>query len=72
MKKVLPALIAVLMALPLLPGCANRDPYQDPMYTLQRNLQHRNERWNNAMERTYMRNQARDQRYNSWFNAVME
>jgi outer membrane lipoprotein SlyB len=64
-------LLAALTAV-VLSGCANRDPYQDPMYTLQRDLYHRNQKWDQAMERTYMRNQARDQRYNSWFNAVME
>ncbi len=53
-------------------GCANNDPYQDPMYTLQRDLRHRNEKWDQAMDRQYMRNQARDERYESWFNAVME
>lgn len=53
-------------------GCANQDPYQDPMYTLQRDLYHRNQRWDTAMNRKYLRNQARDDRYESWFNAVME
>lgn len=55
-----------------LSGCANKDPYQDPTYTLQRNLYDRNQKWDQAMERKYMRNQARDQRYDAWFNAVME
>lgn len=53
-------------------GCANNDPYQDPTYTLQRDLRHRNEKWDQAMDRQYMRNQARDERYEAWFNAVME
>jgi hypothetical protein len=63
-------LLAALVAATV--GCANQDPYQDPMYTLQRDLYHRNQKWDTAMQRTYMRNQARDQRYDSWFNAVME
>jgi hypothetical protein len=66
------ALLLTALAAVVLSGCANRDPYQDPMYTLQRDLYHRNQKWDRAMERSYMRNQARDQRYNSWFNAVME
>jgi hypothetical protein len=53
-------------------GCANRDPYQDPTYTLQRDLYHRNQKWDRTMNNVYLRNQARDQRYDSWFNAVME
>lgn len=53
-------------------GCANRDPYQDPTYTLQRDLYHRNQKWDQTMNNVYLRNQARDQRYDSWFNAVME
>jgi outer membrane lipoprotein SlyB len=65
-------LLLAALAAAVVSGCANRDPYEDSMYTLQRNLQHRNERWDRAMERTYLRNQARDERYNSWFNAIME
>ena len=42
------------------------------MYTLQRDLYHRNQRWDTAMNRKYLRNEARDDRYESWFNAVME
>lgn len=42
------------------------------MYTLQRDLYHRNQKWDQAMQRAYLRNQARDQRYDAWFNAVME
>jgi len=66
------ALLLAAVAAAALCGCANQDPYQDPMYTLQRDLYHRNQKWDTAMQRTYMRNQARDQRYDSWFNAVME
>lgn len=53
-------------------GCANQDPYQDPTYALQRDLYHRNQKWDQAMNDVYLRNQARDQRYDAWFNAVME
>ena len=53
-------------------GCANQDPYQDPTYVLQRDLYHRNQKWDRTMNDVYLRNQARDQRYDSWFNAVME
>lgn len=53
-------------------GCANNDPYQDSMYTLQRDLRHRNQKWDQAMDRTALRNQARDDRYQAWFNAVMD
>lgn len=64
-------LLAALVAVAL-SACANSDPYQDPNYTLQRNLYHANQSWDNAMQRKYLRNQARDQRYDAWFNAVME
>jgi hypothetical protein len=67
MKRLLLAVLAVGSF-----GCANNDPYQDPMYTLQRDLRHRNQKWDQAMDRQYLRNQARDDRYQSWFNAVME
>ena len=53
-------------------GCANQDPYQDPTYTLQRDLYHRNQKWDAFQNRQYLRRQAQDQRYESWFNSVME
>ena len=53
-------------------GCANQDPYQDPTYVLQRDLYHRNQKWDAYQNRQYMRRQAQDQRYDSWFNSVME
>lgn len=52
-------------------GCAN-DPYQDPTYTLQRDLYHRNQKWDAYQNRQYLRRQAADDRYQSWFNSVME
>ncbi len=53
-------------------GCANQDPYQDPTYTLQRDLYHRNQKWDAFQNRQSLRRQAQDQRYESWFNSVME
>jgi hypothetical protein len=53
-------------------GCANQDPYQDPTYTLQRDLYHRNQKWDAFQNRQFLRRQAQDQRYESWFNNVME
>ncbi len=59
------------LALPILAGCA-KDPYQDPMYTLQRNLRNRNQSWDSFQTRQRMRREARDDRYDAWFNNVME
>ena len=53
-------------------GCANQDPYQDPTYTLQRDLYHRNQKWDAFQNRQSLRRQAQDQRYESWFNSVMQ
>jgi hypothetical protein len=53
-------------------GCANQDPYQDPTYTLQRDLYHRNQKWDAFQNRQSLRRQAQDQRYESWFNNVMQ
>lgn len=53
-------------------GCANKDPYEDPNYVLQRNLQHRNQRWDDMQNRQRMRREARDERYQAWFNSVMQ
>ncbi len=64
---------ALLLTLAVLAaGCANQDPYQDPTYTLQRDLYHRNQKWDAFQNRQYLRRQAQDQRYESWFNSVME
>lgn len=52
-------------------GCA-KDPYQDPTYTLQRNLYQRNQKWDAYQNRQYLRRQAQDDRYQAWFNSVME
>lgn len=52
-------------------GCAN-DPYQDPTYTLQRDLYNRNQRWDAYQNRQFLRRQAQDDRYQAWFNSVME
>lgn len=52
-------------------GCAS-DPYQDPTYTLQRNLYNRNQKWDNYQNRNFLRRQAQDDRYQAWFNSVME
>lgn len=63
--------MAAALALPALAGCA-KDPYEDPMYTLQRNLRHRNQSWDSFQNRQRMRREARDDRYEAWFNNVME
>ena len=67
MKALLLLALAVASA-----GCANQDPYQDPTYTLQRDLYHRNQKWDTLQNRQSLRRQAQDQRYESWFNSVME
>ena len=67
MKALLLLALAVASA-----GCANQDPYQDPTYTLQRDLYHRNQKWDAFQNRQSLRRQAQDQRYESWFNSVME
>jgi hypothetical protein len=69
--KTLSLLLAALTVAAALSGCA-KDPYEDPMYTLQRDLRHRNEKWDTTMERRAMRREARDERYESWFDSVME
>ena len=66
MKKLLLAALAVGSA-----GCAS-DPYQDPTYTLQRDLYNRNQKWDNFQNRQSLRRQAQDDRYQAWFNSVME
>ena len=53
-------------------GCANQDSYQDPTYVLKRDLYHRNQKWDSYQNRQYLRRQARDNRYEAWFNSVME
>lgn len=67
MKALLLLALAVASA-----GCANQDPYQDPTYTLQRDLYHRNQKWDTLQDRQSLRRQAQDQRYESWFNNVMQ
>jgi hypothetical protein len=66
-------LLALLFAAPsmLLTGCAN-DDYVDPTYRLQRNLYNRNQRWDQYQNRNFLRRQAQDDRYQAWFNSVME
>jgi|GEM_PF-1262312 len=65
------ALLGLVFTICGLAGCA-KDPYQDPTYTLQRNLRERNQSWNKFQNHQYMRRQARDDRYQNWFNSVME
>ncbi len=67
MKALLLVALAVASA-----GCANQDSYQDPTYTLQRDLYHRNQKWDALQNRQSLRRQAQDQRYESWFNNVMQ
>ena len=66
------ALLFAALTAATLSGCANQDPYQDPMYTLQRDLYHRNQKWDTLQNRQSLRRQAQDQRYESWFNNVMQ
>ena len=67
MKVLLLFALAVVSA-----ACANQDPYHDPTYTLQRALYHRNQKWDAFQNRQSLRRQAQDQRYESWFNNVMQ
>jgi hypothetical protein len=66
-------LLTILFAAPavFLSGCAN-DSYDDPTYRLQRNLYERNQKWDNFTSRQAMRRNARDSRYQAWFNSVMQ
>jgi hypothetical protein len=65
--------LALLCAVPatFLAGCAN-DDYVDPTYRLQRNLYNRNQKWDAFQNRQFLRRQAQDDRYQAWFNSVME
>lgn len=69
--KLLLSLLVPVIAASILTGCAN-DPYRDPTYALQRNLYDRNKKWDAYQNRQYLRRQAQDDRYESWFNSVME
>lgn len=71
MKLLVPSLMAAVV-LPVFCGCQSNDPYEDPMYTLQRDLRHQNQAWDTRQDRRAMRREARDERYQSWFNSVME
>ena len=66
-------LLALLVAAAsvLFTGCAN-DDYVDPTYRLQRNLYNRNQKWDNFENRQAMRRRAQDDRYQAWFNSVMQ
>lgn len=66
MKKLLLAALAASSF-----GCAS-DPYQNPTYTLQRNLYNRNQKWDNFQNRQAMRRRAQDSRYQAWFNSIMQ
>ncbi|MFZ9931761.1 MAG: hypothetical protein ACO3J2_09985 [Chthoniobacterales bacterium] len=66
MKKLLFAALAASCG-----GCAS-DPYEDPTYRLQRDLYQRNQRWDAYQNRQAMRREAQDERYQAWFNSVME
>ena len=70
MKLILALLLSASAAL-LLSGCAS-DSYDDPTYRLQHNLQERNQKWENFTNRQAMRRNARDSRYQAWFNSVMQ
>lgn len=61
-----PVLTALLIA-----GCAS-DPYGDPNYALKRQLREKNEKYEAFMDRQRMRRQAGDERYQAWFDSVME
>ena len=54
-----------------LTSCAS-DPYDDPTYRLQRNLYNRNQKFDNFENRQAMRRRAQDDRYQAWFNSVMQ
>lgn len=71
MKFIRSALAAAFL-LPVFAGCASKEPYQDPMYRVQRDLRHRNQSWDSFQDRQRMRREARDSRYNAWFHNVME
>ncbi len=70
--KLLPALTFAAVAAAAFPGCAKDDSYVDPNYALQRDLYNRNQRWDERQNRMRMRRQAQDDRYQAWFNSVME
>ncbi len=70
--KILPLLLTTFVVSGPLVGCASKDPYEDPTYALQRKLTHRNEKWDSYQNRQSLRRQARDDRYQSWFNTIMQ
>lgn len=70
--KLLTILMTAVVAVATLVGCAKDDSYVDPNYALQRDLYQRNQRWDDRQNRMRMRRQAQDDRYQAWFNSVME
>ena len=67
-------LLVLALAAPVvlsMTGCAS-DPYDDPTYRLQRNLYNRNQKFDNFENRQAMRRRAQDDRYQAWFNSVMQ
>ena len=64
---------SLLLAAALLPNlfvsCASDDPGN---YQLEQKLDKRNDRYGNRIDRRSMRRHARDQRYDAWFDMIMQ
>ncbi len=65
---------SLLVAAALIPNlfvsCASDD---DPgNYKLEQRLDRRNDKYSNSIERRSMRRKARDDRYDAWFDMVMQ
>ncbi|MGI9240937.1 MAG: hypothetical protein ACR2RV_09050 [Verrucomicrobiales bacterium] len=64
---------SLLLAAALLPSlfvsCASDDPGN---YKLEQKLDQKNDRYGNRIDRRSMRRHARDQRYDAWFDMIMQ
>ena len=61
---------ALLLLSGLFSSCASDD---DPgNYKLEQRLDRRNDRYQNSIDRRAMRRKARDERYDAWFDMIMQ
>ena len=60
---------AMLLLSSLFVSCASDDPGN---YKLEQRLDRRNDRYSDSIERRKMRRKARDDRYDAWFDMIMQ